>query len=244
MRLIGKWLHAGVLEGDNLTDPEQGTPPGGGVSPMVATIFRQAVLEAWYARDVTPRMNGRTVLLRLADDCVIGCEREEDARRIMAVLPKRVARFGLTMHPTKPGLVACRRPGSQAETDTGHGTCECLGCIHDWTKSRRGSWVIKRRTASKRLRRTMRALWQWCRDQRPTPRIAQYRILCQKLRGHYQSYSIRGHDPRLQQLYAQAGHAWRYGLSRRSHTSAIPWETCDRLHVRFPLPAPRILHAI
>jgi len=244
VRLIGKWLHAGVLEGDNLTDPEQGTPPGGGVSPMVATIFRQAVLEAWYARDVTPRMNGRTVLLRLADDCVIGCEREEDARRIMAVLPKRVARFGLTMHPTKPGLVACRRPGSQAETDTGHGTCECLGCIHDWTKSRRGSWVIKRRTASKRLRRTMRALWQWCRDQRPTPRIAQYRILCQKLRGHYQSYSIRGHDPRLQQLYEHAGHAWRYWLSRRSHKSALPWETFDRLHVRVPLPAPRILHAI
>ena len=90
----------------------------------------------------------------------------------------------------------------------------------------------------------MKALWQWCRDQRHTPLIVQHRILCQQRRGHYQDSGIRGHDPRLQQLYEHAGHAWRYWLSRRRHTSAIPWETCDRLHVRFPLPAPRILHVL
>jgi hypothetical protein len=241
---MGTWLHAGVLEGEQVTYPEKGTPQGGVISPMLANIFLHEVLDAWYERDVTPRMKGRTFLIRFADDFVIGCEREEDARRIMAVLPKRVARFGLTIHPTKTVLVAFRRPVSHAETDTGNGTCEFLGFTHDWTKSRRGSWVIKRKTASKRLRRTMKALWQWCRDQRHTPLIVQHRILCQKLRGHYQYYGIRGNYPRLQQLYEHAGHAWRYWLSRRSHTSAIPWEKFDRLHVRFPLPAPRILHAI
>jgi len=214
------------------------------ISPLLANIFLHEVLDAWYERDVKPRMKGRTFLIRFADDFVIGCEREEDARRIMAVLPKRFARFGLTIHPTKTVLVAFRRPVSQAETDTGNGTCECLGFTHYWTKSRRGSWVIKRKTASKRLRRTMKALWQWCRDQRHTPLIVQHRILCQKLRGHYQYYGIRGNYPRLQQLYEHAGHAWRYWLSRRSQQRAIPWERFDRLHVRFPLPAPRILHVI
>jgi hypothetical protein len=189
-------------------------------------------------------MRGRTFLIRVADDVVIGCEREEDARRLMAVLPKRVARFGLTIHPTKTVLVTFRRPVSHAESDTGNGTFELLGFTHYWTKSRRGSWVIKRKTASKRLRRTMKALWQWCRDQRHTPLTVQHRILCQKLRGHYQYYGIRGNYPRLEQLYEHAGHAWRYWLSRRSHKSAIPWEKFDRLHVRFPLPAPRILHVI
>ena len=244
MRLIGKWLHAGVLDGEQLTDPEQGTPQGGVCSPMLANIFLHEVLDEWYERDVRPRMRGRTFLTRFADDFVIGCEREDDARRIMAALPRRFARFGLTIHPTKTGLVSFRKPGFHAESDTGNGTCECLGFTHDWTKSRRGYWVIKRKTASKRLRRTMRALWQWCRDQRHAPLQAQYRTLCQKLRGHYQYYGIRGNYPRLERLYEHAEHAWRYWLSRRSHKRAIPWEAFDRLHGRFPRPAPRILHAL
>jgi group II intron reverse transcriptase/maturase len=244
LRLIGKWLHAGVLDGEQLTYPEHGTPQGGVISPMLANIFLHEVLDAWYERDVRPRMRGRTFLTRFADDFVIGCEREDDARRIMAALPKRFARFGLTIHPTKTVLVSFRKPDFHAKSATGNGTFEFLGFTHYWTKSRRGYWVIKRKTASKRLRRTMRALWQWCRDQRHAPLQAQYRTLCQKLRGHYQYYGIRGNSPRLERLYEHAEHAWRYWLSRRSHKSAIPWEAFDRLHARFPLPAPRIIHAL
>jgi RNA-directed DNA polymerase len=243
VRLIGKWRHAGVLDGEQFTDPEQGTPQGGVISPLLANIFLHEVLDAWYERDVRPRMRGRTFLTRLADDVVIGGEREDDARRLMAALPKRFARVGLTIHPTKTVLVSFRKLDFQAESDTGNGPCEGLGLTHDWTKSRRGYWVIKRKTASKRLRRTMRALWQWCRDQRHAPLQAPYRTLCQKLRGHYQYDGIRGNYPRLERVYEQAEHAWRYWLSRRSHKSAIPWEKFDRLHARFPLPAPRILHA-
>lgn len=242
--LIGKWRKAGVIEGDTLTYPDQGTPQGGVCSPMLANIFLHHVLDAWCVREVEPRMKGRCFLLRFADDCIIGGEREDDARRIMAVLPKRVARFGLTIHPTKTGLVSFRKPASPAEADTGNGTCEFLGLTHDWTKSRRGYWVIKRKTAGKRLRRAQKSLWQWCRDQRHTPLKAQYRILCQKLRGHYQDSGIRGNYPRLAQLYEHAVQAWRYWLSRRSHKSALPWEKFDRLHDRFPLPAPSIVHAI
>ena len=244
IRLIGKWLKAGVIEGDARTYPAQGTPQGGVGSPLLATIFLHQVLDAWVVHEVEPRMQGRGFLLRVADDVIIGGEREDDARRMMAVLPQRCARVGLTIHPPTTGLVSCRKPASHAEADTGNGPVEFLGCTQYWTKSRRGYWVIKRKTAGKRLRRAQKSLWQWCRDQRHTPRQAQDRIWCQKLRGHYQSYGIRGNYPRLAQLYEQAVHAWRYWLSRRSHQRALPWEQFDRLHDRFPLPVPSILHTI
>jgi RNA-directed DNA polymerase len=119
----------------------------------------------------------------------------------MAVLPKRFARVGLSMHPTKTVLVSFKRPGSQAESDAGNGTLACLGLTHDGTKSRQGSWVLKRRTARKRLRRTLTALWQWCRHHRHTPLTVQYRLLCQKLGGHFQYDGCRGNYPRLVALF-------------------------------------------
>jgi len=122
--------------------------------------FLHEVLDAWYEPDVKPRMKGRTFLLRFADDFVIGSEREEDARRIMAVLPKRVAHCGVTMHPTKTVLVSFRKPASRQETDTGNGTFELLGLTHGWARSRRRYWVIKGKTAGKRLRRAQKSLWQ------------------------------------------------------------------------------------
>jgi hypothetical protein len=241
---MGTWRHAGVLEGEQVTYPEQGTPQGGVISPMLANMFLHEVLEAWYERDVTPRMKGRTFLTRVADDVVIGCEREEDARRIMAVLPKRFARFGRTMHPTKTVVVSFRKPDSRKEADTGNGTFEFLGCTHDWARSRRGYWVITRKTSGKRLRRAQKALWQWCRSSRHTSLLEPYRQWCQKRRGHYQYDGIRGNDRRLDMLCTYAAQAWRYWLSRRSHQSAIPWEKFDRRPDRLPLPAPRIVHAI
>ena len=239
-RLIGQWLKAGVRAGAALTYPDHGTPQGGVCSPMLANIFLPHVLEAGCVPEVEPRMNGRCVLLRCADEFISGGEREDAARRIMAVLPKRVARFGLTLHPTKTGLVSFRKPASHAEADTGNGTFELLGLTHDWTKSRRGYWVIKRTTAGKRLRRAQKSRWQWCRDQRPTPRQAQDRILGQKLRGHYQYDGLRGHYPPLDQLYEPAVPAGRSWLSRRSHQRALPWAQFDRLHDRVPLPVPSL----
>ena len=210
----------------------------------LAHIFLHEVLDAWSVREVRPRMSGRTFLIRGADDCVIGCERGNDARQLMAVLPKRFARFGLTIHPTKTGLVSFRKPVSHGESGTGNGTFACLGLTHDWTKSRRGSWLITRQTASKRLRRAMTALGQWCRDQRHTPLQVQHRLFCQNLCGHDQYDGIRGNDPRLAPLSEHAEHAGRYWLSRRSRQSAMPWAKCDGLRARSPLPTPTPVHAI
>ena len=110
LRLIGKWLRAGVMEAGVLHHPETGVVQGGTISPILANIFLHQVLDAWFEHEVQPRLKGRSFLIRFADDFVIGCELEVDARRIMAVLPKRFARYGLTIHPTKTALIAFGKP--------------------------------------------------------------------------------------------------------------------------------------
>jgi hypothetical protein len=173
-------LRAGVLEEGVRTHPETGVVQGGVISPILANIFLHHVLDEWFEQEVRPRMKGRCFLIRFADDCVIGCELEGDARRIMAVLPKRFARFGLRIHPTKTALIAFRKPEAPQGIDPGNGTCDFLGLTHSWSRSRRGFWVSKRRTARKRLGRTKKSLWRWCHINRHAPLKDQYQQLCQK----------------------------------------------------------------
>ena len=126
-RLIGTWLHAGVLEAGELRHPAKGTPQGGVSSPMLAKVCLHHVLDEWFVKDVLPRMQGHGVLTRVADDCIIGCEREADARRRMAVLPQRFTRVRLTMHPEKTALIVFKRPPSQDRSAGGTGTFALLG---------------------------------------------------------------------------------------------------------------------
>ncbi len=111
LRLIGKWLNAGVLEDGCFTQPETGSPQGGVISPMLSNIFLHYVLNDWFEREVQPRLKGRSFLIRYADDFVMGFSCEEDARRVMDVLPKRFEKYGLTIHPEKTRLVPFERPG-------------------------------------------------------------------------------------------------------------------------------------
>jgi hypothetical protein len=244
MRLIGKWLRAGVWEAGVLNHPDTGVVQGGTISPVLANIFLHQVLEAWCEQEVQPRLKGRSFLIRCADDCVIGCALEADARTIMAVLPKRCARYGVTIHPTKTALMAFRKPAGHAGATPRHGTCDFLGLTHDWTTSRRGCWVITRRTARKRFRRTKKSLWRWCRANRHAPLKDQYHMLCLKLRGHCGYDGIQGNFRLLEAVLRSAEKAWRYWLSRRSSTSAIGWEKFQQLLETSVLPPPRIVHNI
>jgi group II intron reverse transcriptase/maturase len=245
LRLIGKWLHAGVLEAGELTHPDKGTPQGGVASPLLANVFLHQVLDEWFVKDVQPRMKGRCFVTRFADDFIIGCELEADARRVMAVLPKRFNRFSLTIHPEKTALIAFKRPPSRDQSTGGTGTVDFLGFTHYWAKTRRGYWVMKRKTVGKRLRRFMKESWTWCRDNRHAPLNEQYRDLCLKLRGYYQYYGIRGNFKMLEVVFEHTERAWQYWLSRRSHKGHINWqkfvESIDR---KLPLPKPRIMHHI
>jgi hypothetical protein len=210
----------------------------------MGNLFLHQVLDEWYVHVVRPRMRGRTFLIRYGDDCVLGCELETDARRIMAALPKRFARFGLTIHPQKTTVVAFSKPSAREAERPGQGTFEFLGFTHYWARARQGYWVIKRRTAKKRLRRTLTALWQWCRSHRHCPVAEQHQTLCQKLRGHYQYYGIRGNYRLLEVVVRYAERAWRYWLNRRSQKGTITGGKIAWWQARFPLPIPRIVHTI
>ncbi|MCP4685139.1 MAG: group II intron reverse transcriptase/maturase [bacterium] len=244
IRLIGKWLHAGVMENGVLFHPVKGTPQGGVISPILGNIFLHHVLDEWWEKVVKPRMRGRCFLVRFADDFVVGFELEDDTRRFMAVLPKRFGRFDLTIHPEKTRQIAFGKPDTGSNSGRVNDTFDFLGFTHYWSPSRRGYWVIKRKTARKRLRRTMRALWTWCRNNRHQPFAEQYKLLCLKLRGHYAYYGIRCNQRAMKQVLYRTEKAWQYWLSRRSHKGYVSWEKFKVLRTVHPLTKPRIYHSI
>jgi len=193
LRLIDKWLKAGVLEGEELTYPEAGTPQGGVISPLLANIYLHYVLDVWFEEVVKPRLKGRAFLVRYADDFVMGFACEEDAHRVLGVLPKRFGKYGLTIHPEKTRLVPFRRPSSRppaagSEGVPPAGSFDFLGFTHFWSRSQKGSWVVKRKTAGSRYRRALKRIADWCQRNRHLPIAEQHQTLGQKLRGHYAYY--------------------------------------------------------
>jgi len=241
--LIGKWLHVGVMEEEGgLTIDENGTPQGGVISPILANIFLHTVLDDWFEKEVRPRLQGNCFLIRFADDFVLGFEHKSDAERVFRVLPKRLDRFGLTMHPTKSRLLQFNRPHGRG--GKGPGTFDYLGFTHYWGKTRKGGWTIKRKTQRSRVRRTMTSLWAWCKENRHELITDQYRVLCAKLRGHYQFYGIRGNYKMLEAVFEHAEKAWKTWLGRRSRDGYIKWKKFEeKYRVIFPLPKPHIVHS-
>ena len=248
VRLIGKWLNAGVLEDGSLTFPEAGSPQGGVVSPILANVSLHYVLDVWFAEDVQPRLRGRAFLIRYADDFVMGFACEEDARRVLDVLPKRFGKYGLALHPEKTRLVPFRPPTGPDGPGPGAGgqpgTFDLLGFTHFWARSRRGTWVVKRRTAAGRLRRAVQSIAQWCRSHCHEPLAEQHRTLGQKLRGHFAYYGITGNGEALRRFRDAVARTWRFWLARRSWRAACSWVRFARLLARFPLPPPVVVHSV
>jgi RNA-directed DNA polymerase len=244
LRLIGKWLNAGVLEGMALSYPDLGTPQGGVISPLLANIYLHEVLDEWFIREVQPRLRDRAVLIRYADDFVILFAQREDAMRVSEVLPKRFGKYGLTLHPDKTRLVPFRRPDRvrayRGEDEPG--TFDLLGFTHHWARSRNGKWVVKQRTAKDRFSRSLRRFREWCRDHRHEPVKAQHLTLVQKLNGHYAYFGITSNYDALARLWHEVKAVWRTWLSRRSRKASLSWDAMHRLLERFPLPRPRIVH--
>ncbi len=245
-RVIGKWLNAGVMEEGVLWYPEEGTPQGGVISPLLSNLYLHEVLDKWFVHVVQPRLKGRAFWVRYADDALLGFECEEDARRVMAILPRRLARYGLTLHPEKTRLIDFRRPDRRAPPPDNGGSrgFTMLGFMHFWARSRKGRWIITRKTAAERFSRAVRRIWQWCRDHRHAPVAEQHARLTRKLRGHCAYYGITGNSKALSRLLWLTARAWQYWLNTRSQRARMPWERFNRLLRRYPLPAPRVVHSI
>jgi group II intron reverse transcriptase/maturase len=244
-RALGKWMNAGVMEAGEVTHPERGTPQGGVISPLLSNVYLHEVLDEWFEHEVKPRLQGRAFEVRFADDAVLVFEREADARRVLAVLSKRFEKYGLRLHPQKTRLVDFRSPlragrgGSQRERGF-----DLLGFTHFWGRSRKGRWVVQRKTAKDRFSRALRELGRWCRRHRHGSVAEQRQALSRKLRGHYAYYGITGNAPALIRYLREAKRLWRKWLSRRSRKARLSWEQFNRLLERHPLPPVRVVHSV
>jgi group II intron reverse transcriptase/maturase len=239
-RTIDKWLAAGVMEGEALSHPDAGTPQGGVVSPCLANVYLHDALDTWFEKDVKPRLHGRAFMIRFADDAVMVFSNETDARRVLDVLPRRLGRYGLTLHPTKTRLFPFRplstvndQPG-----DRGKRSFDFLGFTHHWARSRRGSWVVKRKTAGSRFSRALKRISEWLRGVRHQSVAWQHEQLVRKLRGHNNYYGITGNSEALSRFRYEVGRRWRKWLDRRSHKAHMTWERFQRLQARYSLPNP------
>ena len=231
------------MENGGVTHPESGSPQGGVISPILANAYLHEVLDTWFERTVKPRLKGRASLIRYADDAVLVFEAEGDARRVLEVLPKRFGKYGLTLHPEKTRLVPFQglRPGAPpGPRDERPGTFDFLGFTHYWGRTLKGNWAVKRTTAGGRLRRSLGAVAQWCREHRHLPIKEQWAALTRKLRGHFAYYGILGNIASLGRFRYHVTRAWHKWLSRRSTKARIPWERFGELERRYPLPPPRL----
>jgi group II intron reverse transcriptase/maturase len=245
-RAIDKWLKAGVLEAGAVTHPEEGTPQGGVISPLLANVYLHEVLDRWFETDVTPQLRGRAHLVRYADDFVITFEHEADARRVMNVLPKRFGKYGLTLHPDKTRLVKFTRPrraGNGDDNGDGPGSFELLGFNHHWGRSRKGNWVVRQTTMRSRLTRALKVVREWCRIHRHLPIAEQHQALGQKMRGHYGYYGITGNSAALARFAYEVRRIWHKWLSRRSQRG-MRWNRFRLLLAHYPLPQPRVVHSV
>jgi len=243
LRLIGKWIHVGVIEEGRLLVNKTGIGQGQVISPLLANIYLHYVLDRWFEDDVKPRLRGEAHEIRYADDGILCFQYREDAEKMLKVLHQRFAKYGLTLHPEKTRLVEFGHYAAQHRARQGKGkpeTFDFLGFTHICARSRRGFFAIHLRTMRKRFQRGLKGITRWCQEHRHDDVEDQRAELNLKLRGHYQYYGRSTNFQRLWQYYEAVRRIWKKWLSRRSRGQPMTWETFQSLLDRLPLVRPRI----
>ena len=237
LRLIRKWLKAGILEVDGrVLHPELGTPQGGIVSPVLANVYLHYVLDLWFEEQERPGNRGHRRLFRFADDFVVCFEYRHEAAAFEQALPKRLAEYGLEVAPDKTKLLRFGRNGGPY-----NGRFDFLGFEFRWEPDRKGRPTVKRRTARKKLQAAVKRMGTWLRTHRQVKLKELMGKLKVKLRGYWNYYGIIGNSQSLNQYdYLVKGllHKW---LNRRSQKHGFTWDTFFRLLKRFEIPPPRIV---
>ena len=245
VRLIGKWLKAGVWEAGQVSYPEAGTPQGGVISPLLSNVYLHEVLDKWYEQNLRPSCSGRSFMVRYADDFVVGFENLEDAQAAQAAIAERFASYGLRINEGKTRLVRFKRPAFKGvERGCKPESFDFLGFTLYWGKTRRGFWVPKPKTSRKRFARSVKGLKQWGWKNRHLRLREQQAKLNEKLRGHDAYYGVTHNYRMLEQLRWQLSKQWRRWLIRRNRSGGLSWDRFNELLRQHPLAPPRIMHSI
>jgi RNA-directed DNA polymerase len=189
---------------------------------------------------VKPRLRGKATLIRYGADCIMGFEREDEARRVMAVRDKRLGRCGLTLHPDKTRLVPVGRPSQGQQSGKGPATCDFLGFTCSWARSRKGRWGRYGKTRRASLRRAKAALYDGCRRHRHQPVKTQHAALSQRVRGPFNSFGVSGNFRSLRRLVEATKRAWDKWRCRRSQRTRLTWKRFGDVLQQLPLPRPRM----
>jgi RNA-directed DNA polymerase len=245
LRLIRKWIQVGVIEEGRLLVSETGTGQGQTISPLLANIYLHGVLDEWFENEVKPRLRGEAHEIRFADDAVLCFQYKQDADKVMEVLPKRFAKYGLTIHPEKTRLLEFGRYAEEKAKRQGEkpATFDFLGYTHVCARSRKGKFTVHVRTMKKRLRRGLKAIAEWCQENRHLPVDEQQKTLNAKLRGHYQYYGRPTNYRSIWRFFREVRHNWHKWLSRRTRGNEMTWEKYAAILRNHPLLLPRILHS-
>jgi group II intron reverse transcriptase/maturase len=240
LRLVGKCLHVGVLDGSEYSEPEVGTAQGSVLSPLLGNVYLHYALDVWFEREVKPRLSGKAQIIRYADDFVMGFERKGDAERVMAVLTKRMGRYGLTLHPDKTRLLPFSRPPRGQTGGKGPSTFDFLGFTVYWRRTKTGRWEMACKTRSARLRRATKAVWDWCRRYRHQSIEVQHAALKRRIQGHFNYFGVNGNGRSMAALIEAAERAWYTWLRKRSQRTRLTWKRFSAMLKVYPLPMPLI----
>jgi group II intron reverse transcriptase/maturase len=241
LRLMTRMLKAGVQTPEGVIHDALGSLQGSIVSPVIANVFLDTVLDQWFATTVTQHCRGSCMILRYADDALALFEREDDAHRFMRTLPRRLAKCGLRLNPQKTQRIAGgkRQAWRASKAKRRLPTLDFLGFTHDWGRSRTGLLRLKRKTSKKRVRRALVALNQWLRQERNTRRLPDlWQAMTRKLRGHFNYFGVTDHSRALYRFKEAVWKLLFQWLNRRSQRRSFTWERFCRYEARHPLPRP------
>ena len=238
MRLVGKCLNVGILDGERYLEANEGTAQGSSLSPLLGNVYLHHVLDVWYERVVRPRLKGRSALIRYADDFVLCFELADDAQQVWSVLEQRFGDFGLALHPKKTRSFRFQPP--RDGDGKGSASFDFLGFTVHWQRGVTGTWRVALRTRKARIGRALQAVSDWCRRHRHKSIEEQRLALTRKLNGHYNYFGVNGNSKALSRLYCEVQRIWRTWLNRRSQRARMTWKRFDELRRAHPLPLPQI----
>ena len=241
LRLISRLLKSGIQTPGGVHYDELGSPQGSIVSPVIANVFLDHVLDKWFTEVVCEHCRGYCAILRYADDAIAVFENEDDARRFMRVLPRRLEKFGLHVNAKKTHLLACGKRHARRCSRRGKRppTFDFLGLTHYWGHSRKGYVRLKRKTSKKRLRRSLREMKLWLKQVRSLRKLPEiWTVAGQKLRGHFNYFGVTDNGSSLCLFEREVHHLLFKWLNRRSQKRSLTWEGFGRYKARHPLPSP------